>query len=150
MPPVDSWVEEGDLRAPRAGTRRVVDDGETRGLGVADRLFDVGHAERDVVEALAAPGDELRDVPLVDDLLVAVGHAVFQDLDIRVADAGEGRAQAAVGVLLLDVVDLEAELVAEDLDVLPEIPRRDADVIDAEDAHARCPPGRARRPRRAG
>jgi NADPH-dependent 2,4-dienoyl-CoA reductase/sulfur reductase-like enzyme len=35
-----------------------------------------------------------------------------------------------------DVVDLEAELAAEDLDVLPEIPRRDADMVDAEDAHA--------------
>src|ERR1700682_5065089 len=127
-------VQERDLRAPRAGTRRLVDDGEARGLGVTHSLFDVGDAERDVMEALAAPRDEPRDVALVDHLLVAVGHAVLEDLEVGVAHAREGRAEPSVGVLLFHIMDLEAELVAEDLDVLPEVPRRDADVVDAENA----------------
>ena len=68
-------------------------------------------------------------------LLVTVGHAVLEDLEVGVPDASEGRAQASVRVLFLEAVDLEPELVAEDLDVLGEVSRGDADVIDAEDAH---------------
>jgi hypothetical protein len=115
-------VQKRDLRASRAGPRRLVDDGQPRGPGVTHGLVDVGHAERDVVEALAAPGDELRNVALVDHLLVSVGHAVLENLEVGVAHSREGRAEPPVRVLLLDVVDLEAELVAEDFDVLPEIP----------------------------
>src|SRR5713101_595741 len=128
-------VQERDLRSASAWTRRLVDHVKPRGAGVAHRLFDVGDAERDVVQALATPGDELRDVALVDHLLVTVGHAVLEDLEVGVPDAGEGRAQASVRVLFLDVVDLEPELVAEDLEVLAQVSRGDADMVDAQDAH---------------
>src|SRR5262249_44558873 len=131
-------VEEGDLRSPRAGPGLLVDDVKPRRPGVSHRLLDVGHPQGDVMQAGAAPRHELGDVALVDHLLISVGHAVFQDLEVGVAYPGEGRAQATIGILLLEAVDLEAELVAEDLDVLAEIRGGDADVIDAEDAHAQA------------
>ena len=84
------------------------------------------------MQPFSASRHELRDVPLVDHLLIAVGHPVLEELEVRVAHPGEGRTEATVGVLLVDVVDLEAPLVAEDLEVPAQVRGGDADVVDAE------------------
>jgi hypothetical protein len=95
----------------------------------------------DVMQPLPAPRHEPRDVPLVDHLLIAVGHPILEELEIRVAHPSEGRAKAAVRVLLVDVADVEAQLVAEDLEVPAQIRRRDADVVDAGNAMLTPPAG---------
>src|SRR5262245_1375668 len=103
-------VDEGDLRSARARPRLLVDDVKPRRPGVPHGLFDVGDPQGDVMQAGAAPRHERGDVPLVDHFLLAVGHAILQDFEVRVAHPGEGRAQAAIRILFLEVVDLQAEL----------------------------------------
>src|SRR5712692_12047051 len=80
--------------------------------------------------------DPAGDVALVDDFLACLRHPVLQKLEVGLADLGERAAQPTVGVCFLEIVNLQSQGLAEELEKLVEIPDGDADVVDFADVHA--------------
>src|SRR5712691_1722318 len=80
--------------------------------------------------------DPAGDVALVDDFLACLRHPVLQKLEVGLADLGERAAQPTVGVCFLEIVNLQSQGLAEELEKLVEIPDGDADVVDFVDVHA--------------
>src|SRR5712692_5112161 len=79
--------------------------------------------------------DPAGDVALVDDFLACLRHPVLQKLEVGLADLGERAAQPTVGVCFLEIVNLQSQGLAEELEKLVEIPDGDADVVDFADVH---------------
>src|SRR5713101_9749858 len=79
--------------------------------------------------------DPAGDVALIDDFFARLRYPILQKLEIGLADLGECAAQPAVGVGFLEVVNLQSQSLAEELEKLVEIPDGDADVVDFADVH---------------
>src|SRR5256885_9841607 len=85
-------MQKGDTPAPGAPTRLSIDEPVARGATALERSVEIGHSVADVVNAGAAPGEELRygtcGVPGLEQLDL---HVAQSEADDRRAIGGFGK-----------------------------------------------------------
>src|SRR6266540_6099545 len=128
-------MDERHLRAARAGARLLVEERRALRLERRHRLRDVRHLQADVVEPLASLLDRLRHR--------AVRSGGGDELDAPAA-VTEDRDAHLLGGHLLDLGELEAVDVAEQLHRGVEVGDEDGDVVEA--VHAELPAAGDRHP----
>src|SRR5438132_8290427 len=93
-------MQKSDSTAMSAGHRSVIDEPETFRLQPGQMLIEIRDTQADVVNAFAAPGHESTDRRIRGQRL--------EQLEIRIADVQESRAQA-LRLDGLDMIDAQTE-----------------------------------------
>src|SRR5258706_5559482 len=114
-------MHEGDERPLRARPRLLVNKADASRIQLLQRIPDVGHAQRNVMDAWSALLDVFRDR--------GVAGGRLEELDRRLTNCDEVRSYP-LGVHLLRRLDLEVERILVERQRLAEVLHGDTDVIE--------------------